>query len=173
LSSQRSIAFRSPRKSQHLPLPPTPSCPCYLPPPPPHGAMGRAAFLCPLNQASTPTAFSSNVTEIVTRLLHQARAWVTSALRCCSSRAPQVPAALPVFVPHVMAETHFAAAATASSPAPTAAADAKLLRGSNRSVQTQITHKVVSDGRGRHSARANSSPWVLNADSLLKNGKLG
>jgi hypothetical protein len=68
------------------------------------------------------------------------------------------------------ANSRSAAAATAAANAPKAAQDAQLLQDSNHVARTTTTHKIVTDGRGRHTARANSSPWVLNADSLLKNG---
>lgn len=68
-------------------------------------------------------------------------------------------------------DTRFAAAATVK-----AATGAQALHHSSSSSSSSITvqapasHKISADGRGRHTARANSSPWVLNADLLVKNG---
>jgi hypothetical protein len=59
----------------------------------------------------------------------------------------------------------------AATSATHAGADLYPLRGGHHQERDSSSHKIVSDGRGRHTAHFISSPWVLNDDITLKNGR--
>ena len=146
-SSPKLTACPSQTKLQRPPPPPPPSYPCCRP------------LLLPLGVGGTARAPSLC-------LPNQGMASATFVQRCCSSRSPQVP---PFASRALAVRTHsFSAAATAAAHKSTTSAQP--LHRSNQAPQPSTNHKIVSDGRGRHTTHATSSPWVLNVDSLLKNG---